>query len=121
MIAKTDSLNSVRARLVARREELRTRLGRLNADQRRDAEALSADAPDRAIQQENDEVIDSLGATVDAELHEIDAALARVVAGSYGACVSCGFAIEPKRLATVPYATRCSGCTSEVDRRASVA
>ena len=44
MIAKTDSLNSVRARLVARREELRARLGRLNADQRRDAEALSADA-----------------------------------------------------------------------------
>jgi len=113
MNAKPHSVNPVRERLLARRAELETRLKRLTADQRHDAEALSADAPDRAIQQENDVVIDSLGVTADTEVNAIDAALARLSAGSYGTCVSCGFAIEPKRLAAVPYATRCSRCASE--------
>lgn len=113
MAAKAHSMNPVRERLLARRVELQTRLGRLTADQRRDAEPLSADAPDRAIQQENDEVIDSLGVTAHLEVDAIDAALARLGAGTYGTCVSCGFAIEPKRLAAVPYATRCSRCTPE--------
>jgi RNA polymerase-binding transcription factor DksA len=116
MVANSDSLTAVRERLLARREELRRRLGRLSADQRRAAEALSADAPDRAIQQENDEVVDSLGVAADAELREVDAALMRIDAGTYGRCVSCGFAIEPKRLAAVPYAVRCSRCTSDSDQ-----
>ncbi|HVY83444.1 MAG TPA: TraR/DksA family transcriptional regulator [Steroidobacteraceae bacterium] len=114
-------VDAMRARLTARRDELRTRLRRLGADQRRDAEPLSPDAPDRAIQRENDDVIDSLGLAADVELAEIDAALARMVAGRYGVCTSCGYAIERKRLEAVPYARECLRCAAEPGARSSAA
>ncbi|HEU4624157.1 MAG TPA: TraR/DksA family transcriptional regulator [Steroidobacteraceae bacterium] len=121
MTISADFLDAMRARLLARRDELRTRLRRLGADQRRDAEPLSPDAPDSAIQRENDEVIDSLGLAADAELSEIDAALARMAAGHYGECASCGYAIERKRLEAVPYARQCLRCAAEPGARSSAA
>ena len=44
------------------------------------------------------------------ELTEVDAALARLRAGSYGLCVDCGDAIAPARLSAYPTATRCLEC-----------
>ncbi len=41
---------------------------------------------------------------------EMDAALARIEAGSYGVCVGCGEAIPGARLEAVPEATHCVGC-----------
>ena len=54
-----------------------------------------------------------VGALVDqarARLREVDAALARLDAGSYGACERCGQQIAPGRLAARPTARRCVGC-----------
>ena len=107
---KTDA---VRAYLVARRQELRQRLERLSADQRREAEPLSADAPDRVSQTENDEVVDRIGSAAHAELGRVDEALWRLDTGRYGICESCEHPIEAIRLAAVPYATRCVCCSSE--------
>jgi RNA polymerase-binding protein DksA len=45
-----------------------------------------------------------------AELRRIDAALARLSAGSYGACVDCGQAIPLRRLEAEPTAQRCVSC-----------
>jgi RNA polymerase-binding transcription factor DksA len=42
----------------------------------------------------------------------LDLALARVAAGTYGRCESCGEAIAPERLAARPAATRCIDCAS---------
>jgi RNA polymerase-binding transcription factor DksA len=112
MNLSTDSLNRFRKRLAARREELRARLIRIGSDQRRDSEPLSPDAPDRAVQRENDEVIDCLGIAADAELSEVEAALARIGRGRFGMCESCGYPIEAKRLETVPHARRCLTCTA---------
>jgi RNA polymerase-binding transcription factor DksA len=42
----------------------------------------------------------------------LDAALARVEAGSYGTCESCGDPIAAERLAARPAATRCITCAS---------
>jgi DnaK suppressor protein len=47
-----------------------------------------------------------LGQTVAA----IDAALARIAAGTYGECVHCGFAIPTERLELRPFAAGCVGC-----------
>jgi hypothetical protein len=44
------TMNDFREQLLARQRELVDRRERLNADRRREAEALSVDAPDRAIQ-----------------------------------------------------------------------
>ena len=40
-------------------------------------------------------------------LGEIDAALGRIDAGTFGTCQVCGREIEPERLEAVPYATLC--------------
>jgi DnaK suppressor protein len=45
-----------------------------------------------------------------AYLEEVDAALQRFDAGTYGSCVSCGQAIPIERLEVVPAATRCVRC-----------
>lgn len=45
-------------------------------------------------------------------LAQIDAALARLAAGSYGRCASCGRAIGAARLAARPATTECIDCAS---------
>ena len=51
------------------------------------------------------------------ELREVEAALERVRAGSYGTCVDCAEAIAPPRLAAAPEARRCIGCQSAHEHR----
>jgi DnaK suppressor protein len=46
------------------------------------------------------------------QLDEVDAALARVAAGTYGVCEVCFGPIGPERLAARPTATRCITCAS---------
>ena len=51
------------------------------------------------------------------ELDDVDAALARMRAGSYGVCADCGDAIAPARLAAYPTATRCLECQQSFEAR----
>lgn len=44
------------------------------------------------------------------ELREVEAALARWDAGTYGVCVDCGRPIPPARLEVRPFADRCVPC-----------
>ena len=46
----------------------------------------------------------------------IDAALARIDAGTYGTCERCGRPIGQERLEAIPYATLCIDCKREVER-----
>ncbi len=112
MLNETKDTEAIRTRLLARQRELTVRSERLRADQRRVAEPLSADAPDRAIQQENDEVVDLLDDAVASELKSIRQAIARLDAGRYGICTSCGQEIGEKRLKAVPYAEQCQSCVA---------
>src|SRR5579875_1060033 len=50
---------------------------------------------------------DALRAAARARLVDIDAALTRIDAGTYGRCVVCGAAIPPARLAARPFAATC--------------
>ena len=45
-----------------------------------------------------------------AELQEVDAALARLDDGTYGACLECGAPIPSARLDAYPMAARCIAC-----------
>jgi len=49
-------------------------------------------------------------------LREVKAALRRVRDGSFGTCIECEWAISPKRLAAVPWASRCIDCQEAADR-----
>lgn len=50
--------------------------------------------------------------TIYASVGEIDQALERVDAGTYGRCVICGNAIPDERLEAVPWAAQCMPCSS---------
>ena len=43
---------------------------------------------------------------------EIDAALARIDAGTYGSCTGCGTAIPEERLELRPFTATCVGCSA---------
>jgi DnaK suppressor protein len=47
----------------------------------------------------------------------IDAALRRITEGTFGKCVSCGSAIDQKRLKSVPWATKCIDCKTKDEKK----
>lgn len=98
-----EQLKALRAELVARHERLDGHL------QHRDG-PVSADAAEQAVERHNDDVVAALDDGVRHELLAIDAALERIDSGNFGICGICGQAIEPARLAAIPYATACVGC-----------
>ncbi len=54
-----------------------------------------------------------------AELRQIDAALARMEAGTYGQCIDCGVEIPAARLHAAPAAPRCITCQEKAENRAA--
>ena len=53
-----------------------------------------------------------------AELRDVEAALARMNDGTYGACVECGEAIPYARLEANPSAARCIACQEKLEAAA---
>jgi DnaK suppressor protein len=115
MLAERNDYLDIRERLLARQRELAIRHERLAADRRRESEPLSADAPDRAVQQQNDAVVDSIDESVENEARLVAEALGRLDAGQYGICQTCGAEISAKRLAAVPYAEQCQSCAAQAN------
>jgi DnaK suppressor protein len=58
----------------------------------------------------------AIGERETAELGEIDAALARLSAGTYGVCTGCGTDISPARLHASPDAPRCVHCQEAFEK-----
>jgi DnaK suppressor protein len=58
----------------------------------------------------------ALGERETAELTAIDAALARIGAGTYGVCTDCGVTIPPARLQASPEAQRCIPCQEKAEQ-----
>jgi RNA polymerase-binding transcription factor DksA len=50
-------------------------------------------------------------------LSDIDGALERIDAGTYGVCSSCSGDIPPRRLEVLPFATLCVGCKAVADKQ----
>jgi len=78
------------------------------------------------IAQDNaDRSVDELLKYIDAKvlgtksetLDLIDSALVKLKEGNYGICEECGCEIPLKRLAILPFATRCVICQETVDRK----
>lgn len=100
----TDHYRSV---LEARRGELDRRLHKIEHDLDQPG---NPDDDDRAIERNNDEVLEGLGEAGQKELAAIEAALGRIAAGTFGLCARCGEPIAEERLAAVPHAALCSDC-----------
>lgn len=103
-------LADVRRRLRERREQF-VHLRRQQREERNqllDSEPL--DSGDRAKREEGVDLLDQLEAGEQRELQAIDAALARIEAGTYGICAQCDQPIPRKRLEAIPEATLCVRC-----------
>lgn len=101
----------MRQALLAKRQDLAERLGRINDNLRR---GLDADSAERAKQLEDSDVVDALGNDARQELRDIADTLARMDSGEYGTCRTCSAAIEDARLDAWPYATQCIDCARKV-------
>ena len=99
----------IKRRLEERLEELR---GRLISIKRDVSQPHSVDSAEQAQERENDEVVDAIGNETRASIAEIEAALERLEAGSYGLCEDCGNPISEQRLGAIPEATRCVDCAA---------
>lgn len=113
--ARADRFGEVRERLARRRQELTEREHRVRRDLARTSDPLVADFADQAIQTQNDEPLQVIGAAARAELAQIDTALARLAAGTYESCAICGEPIGATRLAVVPYANTCTDCALDME------
>jgi DnaK suppressor protein len=49
-------------------------------------------------------------------LRQVKLAMQQIYAGTFGICVDCESAISPKRLAAVPWASRCIQCQDAADK-----
>ncbi len=103
------SEENIRAGLVARQQELTEKISEIDAMLR---EPDSADAEDRATENEDDEVLEDIGNVALQEIAQIDAALKRLDLGTFGACTVCHAPIDDKRLEALPYAATCIDCTT---------
>lgn len=92
---------------------LEKRIAVLTEEKKRKNTPISADFAEQAQETENDEVIDRLEQQDLTEFNAIVTALARIEAGTYTTCQSCGEPIAPKRLSAVPYAVLCVQCANE--------
>ena len=82
---------------------------------------LSSAAGDQHIADHASEMVDrevdvSLEENAEQIVYEIDRAVARIDAGSYGRCERCGQEIPEERLDAVPYATLCVTCKQLEER-----
>jgi DnaK suppressor protein len=105
-----------RAALLAERERTASRLAGLERDFTSSVEAAdmaNADDehdPEGATLAFERQHVASLKDRARDQLSQIDAALGRLDAGSYGLCGSCGRPIAPERLAARPAAPECINC-----------
>jgi len=103
-------LSKRRAALEARLQELDDRIHQI--DEELDSHS-SKDWEEMATEREEDEVLEGMGLSAQAEMRMIKAALARMDAGEYGECVECGDDISEERLDVLPYTPFCRVCAAK--------
>jgi RNA polymerase-binding transcription factor DksA len=96
--------------LLARRAEL---VGHLEKVEHELDETPTKDMEDFSTERQGDEVLEALGQAELNEVRRIDAALARVDAGTYGQCMSCGDDISAARLDVLPDTPVCKTCAAK--------
>ena len=95
-------------------EPFRTELERLRKDCLRNRELGWA-----AVGRFPDPVMLARTRRLDMDLDKIEAALARLEAGTYGACIHCGRQISSKRLTALPYISGCNRCMRALQESAT--
>jgi RNA polymerase-binding transcription factor len=100
-------LGKLKEKLTERLRELGVRVHDIEEDLR---SPMNPDFAEQATEEEGSEVLKELETNALHEAEQIQAALLRMDAGSYGECAGCGENISPARLDALPYATTCIKC-----------
>ena len=104
---------AVRAALVAERAHLLVELGEAIQAPGQMTYGSQAAAATQVFEQQRDLALrDRAGQ----QLELVEAALARLEAGTFGTCLRCGNPIAPARLEALPWAAYCIDCQALVDR-----
>ena len=98
---------ALRAILQNKLVQLEQRLRKVEQNLRQTPEP---DSEERAVSRENDDVLEQLNESDRKEIRQLQDAIARIDAGTYGLCTICGKSIAPARLAALPYANACITC-----------
>lgn len=99
--------HALRATLQNKLTQLQQRLHKVEQNLRQTPEP---DSEERAISRENDDVLERLDESDREEIRQLQEAIARIDAGTYGLCTLCGKSITPARLTALPYASTCITC-----------
>lgn len=104
-----------RTALEEQRTHLRAEIMSQGADPESDEVTFSADSgfADRSHNTEERSRLISVASALRSNLRDVDRALAKIHAGTYGACERCGDPIATERLDALPWAMLCIRCKQE--------
>jgi len=105
-----------RKRLLVKRDTILGTIERYVHDGRETDQDVPRDPADQASNSFMKELLFSQSTNDRYVLKLIDEALERMTEGAYGLCVSCGSAIQEKRLEAVPWARHCIHCQELQER-----
>jgi DnaK suppressor protein len=118
----TIDLNKMRARLEAKRDELRANLAGLTEAHPQPVDPVEAsegpqDFEEIAVDFDETQKEQSISVNEQALLTEVEEALRRIDEGTYGKCVNCGQPIPEKRLEAIPWAAYDVKCEEQLEQR----
>ena len=118
----TIDLNKMKARLEAKRDELRSNIANLTEAKPTPVDPTIAsegpqDFEDIAVDFLETQQEQSILVNEQALLTQVERALERIENGTYGKCVNCGQPIPEKRLEAIPWAERDVKCEELVEQR----
>lgn len=116
-MARKDALLKITKVLLARRNELRSRLSG-NLQDLGGGSSGSGDAADVAFGSVGDEMASQLAELEAKELMQTEIALLRIKQGRYGICEVCAKKIPVARMDALPYCITCVKCHSQVAKDA---
>jgi DnaK suppressor protein len=105
-------LATLREELVRQRDDLRREIEEHGADPETDEVTFEGDAgfSDRSHSTEERSRVISVVRALRSNLHDVELAIDKIDAGTYGACERCGNPIGAERLEAIPWALLCIDC-----------
>ncbi len=105
-------LATLREELVRQRDDLRREIEEHGADPETDEVTFEGDAgfSDRSHSTEERSRVISVVRALRSNLHDVELAIDKIDAGTYGTCERCGNPIGAERLEAIPWALLCIDC-----------
>lgn len=120
-----ENLRAIKENLDLERKDLEERLAQFSRKNPKNAEDFNATFPDIGDKEdENAAEVDTystnltLERTLESALRDVQSALKRIAAGTYGICKYCSKEIDPKRLLARPVSSACIDCKKRLTMEA---